>query len=516
MKSLHPRGLALFVFTLILAACTYPAPAPLAETAPAPAAAVSPSPSLSPSQPVSTSGPAAQPTDTLASAPEPVALPDPQYVITATLNYGGHHLEIQQEIIYHNRTDENIPELVIIVEPRYYFPDPFTLHSLKWEDGQEITGYRWDEKVRRFLHLPLPSPLPPGGRLALSLSYALNLPSPSPSPEVRPVPFGYTQAQTNLVDWYAMLPPYLPGKGWILNEAWYFGEHLAYEKADFRVNFRLEDDRPELAVASSAPEQREGAWRRYKLENARNFALSVSHQYVVTTQSAGPVTLIGYAFPAHAAEGEAVLKATAEAMGLYSELFGPYPHTTLSLVEAAFLDGMEYEGLYFLSNGFYNLYQGTPGEYLIAIAVHETAHQWWYGLVGNDQAHEPWLDEALCTYAERIYFERLHPEALDWWWNYRVQYYQPAGWVDSSIYASSYRAYRDAVYLNGAVFLGELRHLVGDETFFATLRAYAVRHANGLATAQDFFSVLQEHSSADLSPLIKTYFQTDPRPVSDP
>ena len=31
---------------------------------------------------------------------------------------------------------------------------------------------------------------------------------------------------------------------------------------------------------------------------------------------------------------------------------------------------------------------------------HETAHQWFYSLVGNDQARDPWLDEGLATWAE--------------------------------------------------------------------------------------------------------------------
>jgi aminopeptidase N len=31
---------------------------------------------------------------------------------------------------------------------------------------------------------------------------------------------------------------------------------------------------------------------------------------------------------------------------------------------------------------------------------HELAHQWFYGLVGNNQGRDPWLDEGLATYAE--------------------------------------------------------------------------------------------------------------------
>jgi aminopeptidase N len=332
-----------------------------------------------------------------------------------------------------------------------------------------------------------------------------------PSSDVRPIPFGYTPRQTNLVDWFPYIPPYRPGEGWLIRSAGYFGEHLAYESADFEVSFKLADTRASLVVAASAPaqgEQSEGGEYRYSYNNARNFALSVSHEYVVYTGTVGTTTVLSYAFPYHASAGQGTLQTTVEALEVYNRLFGPYPRPLLSVVEADFLDGMEYDGLYFLSNGFYNLYQGTPGEYLVTIAAHETAHQWFYARVGNDQAMEPWLDEALCTYSERLFYENVHPDALPWWWDYRVNYYHPQGWVDGSIYnPAGYRAYRDAVYLNGAVFLEELRKQVGDEAFFAILRDYVAQMSGKIATRQDFFRILGEHSQADIAPLLKTYFQ---------
>ena len=172
---------------------------------------------------------------------------------------------------------------------------------------------------------------------------------------------------------------------------------------------------------------------------------------------------------------------------------------------------MEYDGLYFLSNGFYNLYQGTPGEYLIAIAAHETAHQWWYALVGNDQAMEPWLDEALCTYSERLFYEHLYPEALEWWWAYRVNYYDPRGWVDDTIYnphgyQNAYRSYRDAVYLNGARFLEDLRNLIGDEAFFSFLKDYTANYSRRITTSAEFFQLLEGYHQKDIQPLKDKYF----------
>jgi aminopeptidase N len=328
-----------------------------------------------------------------------------------------------------------------------------------------------------------------------------------PSQETRPIPFGYTARQTNLVDWYPFVAPYITGEGWIANQAYFFGEHLAYELADFDVSIRITDDDPTLTIAASAAGDYEGEWTHYRHPAARNFAWSVSHEYQVTSTNVDGITINSYAFPYHAQAGEAVLNTTAEALELFGELYGEYPRDTLSVVEADFLDGMEYDGMYFLSDGFYNLYQGTPGEYLIAIAAHETAHQWFYASVGNDQALEPWLDEALCTYNELVYYENLHPEALDWWHTYRVDYYEPRGWVDSTIYnPDGYRAYRDAVYLNGALFLEELRNLIGDAPFQQFLAAYVAHMDGQLATADDFFSILDQHSNTDYRQLMEKYF----------
>jgi hypothetical protein len=329
-----------------------------------------------------------------------------------------------------------------------------------------------------------------------------------PSAEVRPIPFGYTARQVNLVDWYPFIPPYIPGEGWQAHRAGFFGEHQVYELADFEVSLSMSDTGQDIQIAASAPAMQEGSWHHYQHQAARNFAWSASHMYQVYSTVVGDTTILSYAFPDHAAAGEATLRTTAEALELYSRLYAPYPNQLLTVVEADFLDGMEYDGLYFLSNGFYNLYQGKPDDYLIAIAAHETAHQWFYAMVGNDQAMEPWLDEALCTYQERIFYEHLYPQALDWWWTYRVNYYNPQGWVDGSIYnPEGYRAYRDAVYLNGAVFLEELRQEIGDEVFFAFLRDYVAQTRDEIATGELFFSILGQHTQEDLSTLIGKYFR---------
>jgi aminopeptidase N len=90
-----------------------------------------------------------------------------------------------------------------------------------------------------------------------------------------------------------------------------------------------------------------------------------------------------------------------------------------------------------------------------------------------------------------------------------VNFYDPTGWIDGTIYDfNQFRTYRDTIYLNGAQFLDELRNLIGDQAFFAFLRDYAERNKHQVATASDFFNILQENTSKDLNGLMVKYFQS--------
>jgi aminopeptidase N len=129
--------------------------------------------------------------------------------------------------------------------------------------------------------------------------------------------------------------------------------------------------------------------------------------------------------------------------------------------------------------------------------------------VGSDQALQPWLDEALCAYSEHIFYETASPASIgQWWWFYRVDAYNPQGWVDIPVYAGEgFQPYTNAVYFRGAHFLDELRKLIGDEAFFAFLQEYVRQEYGKIATASDFFSLLRLHAGVDFSDLQRAYFQ---------
>ena len=413
------------------------------------------------------------------------------------MDYAGHIVAVSEAVVYPNRSADALSNIALAVNSNLW-NGVFSLQSLSVND-QPSSNYTL---AGQWLTINLDTPLQPGQAVKIGIGYQLILPYSSAKFEN----FGYTARQTNLIDWYPFVPPYSAGN-WILPDPYSYGENLVYEKADFRVSLSFADPANAPVVAASAPSSLENGALVYILPNARNFTLSASPEYLVNTADANGVTIYSYYYPEDANAAAMVLELTRMSVNTYSAEFGPYPHNALTVCETDLNDGLETDGLYFLARSFYRAYDGTVRNNLSVIAVHETAHQWWYGSVASNQATEPWLDEAMCTYSEHIFFEDNYPDLVNWWWNFRVYSHGTSGWVDSRVYdTTSFSAYVNAVYFNGARFIQSLRDRIGDEAFFAFLRDYFARNNGRIATANDFFAILDQHTSVDYSDLLKTFF----------
>jgi hypothetical protein len=486
------RTLFSIVFVALLVSCS--------------AVAVNPPPPPEPSPtPPPTETPTAPPTET----PTPTLVPAPPraaYNLDTSIDYAAHTVTVNETIVYPNHTGQALTSLVLAAVPNLW-AGCFTILSISVDDvlltDYVLSGQR--------LELPLPSVLGPETTTRLSIHYVLSLPfAEQEDPNIsRPRIFGYTRLQLNLTNWYPFVVPFIDG-AWVLHEPWFYGEHLVYEAADFTVDVRFADPAAAPVVAASGAPEILGDHTRYTLTAGRAFALSASPQFKVASQQVGEVAVSSYYFPFYDGAAEAALETAARSLQLFSERYGPYPHRTLAVVMGDFNDGMEFSAFFYLSRDFYNLYgySTSPVNYLVFVAAHETAHQWWFEQVANDQATQPWLDESLATYSERLYYEALQPRLVDEWWAYRVDYYQPQGFVDTTIYdGQGFRPYTNAVYFRGAHFLEDLRARIGDEAFFAILQDYLRQNNGRIAVSGDFFSVLREHTRTDATDLIRQYFQ---------
>jgi hypothetical protein len=167
----------------------------------------------------------------------------------------------------------------------------------------------------------------------------------------------------------------------------------------------------------------------------------------------------------------------AEAVTSLTALFGPFPYPDLWVTVApSQSDATEYPA----ALQFGDIKQSK----LRVLTSHEVSHQWFYALVGNNQAEDPWLDEALATFGEALvggdanqYRYNHIPSKVVGLMGQSMTYWANHGGSDR---------YDDAVYNQGAAILLEARHRVGADRFDAALRSYITSNAHHVATPGDF------------------------------
>jgi hypothetical protein len=510
MTSFHPTHLFIFLsLTLcVLLACSV-SPTSLPATIPATLTHIpAPGPTAAPVQPT--------PMLTLPSPgkKQPAAVPvRPQVSLRADLDYAAHRVRAQETITYPNRTGMALPRLAFdLLAARR--PGVFTLTSGNVQNDPTSTF----TLKGATLQVGLSQPLAADAVAVVAIEYTLDLPSIPREADGTTGTLGWSAHQTNLGDWFPTVSAYRDG--WLAerNPPHVVGETTAPEAVDITLDLGVSNAPDGLQVIASAPMEKVDRRYHFGLTGARSFALSLSTDYEIAqaTTASGILVRSAY-FRQHSAAGRAALQTAAAALDVYAARFGPYRYRQLSLVEADFFDGMEYSGFFFLGGDYYAEYDGTPRNYLTAIAAHEMAHQWWYDEVGNDQAHEPWLDEALCVYSELIYYQAADPDLVDWWWDFRVTRFKLTGWVNSSVYDfNAFRPYVNAVYLRGALFLRDLRAAMGDAAFFDFLQRYRVAQSGRVAEAHDFWSLLETYNVPDLARLRAAYFAPLPSPARTP
>ena len=432
----------------------------------------------------------------------PAAFEKPKYILDAIIDHDRHFITVDETITYPNQSGQTLDSLTFAIAANLW-PNCFSLSAVS-VDGVPIGEYRL---TAHRLDIPLQTPLEPGSVANIKLRYTLSLPYMDQVNSLRARIFGYSDVQMNLVNWYPFLVPNVDGE-WVIREPWSHGEYLVYPLADFEVNLVFENPENAPVVAASGYAEEIGGFTRYTLVNGRAFALSASRDFQVSNMQVGDITVYSYYLPLYRSAGEAAMYASAQAVQVFSQKFGLYPLKSLSVVLADFKDSMEFSGLYFHSRSFYDLYDGSSANYLTFVAVHETAHQWWFDGMANDQALEPWLDESLTTYSESIYYENAHPDLLSYWWSNRIDFFRPQGKIDLPVYNyENDDAYKQAVYFNGARFLQELRERVGDGAFTAFLQDYFMRSRNTIVSGDDFFRILDDHTDVDYSDIVDGYFK---------
>lgn len=205
---------------------------------------------------------------------------------------------------------------------------------------------------------------------------------------------GITENVANLGECYPALCK-LDENGFVPTEYHSFGDPYFSDVFDYDAEIDVPSS---FTVAcSGSPEKTviDGDRTNYSfsLANGRYFAFALSDKFDVSAIKSGNTDI--YYYSATPENGK--LDEIKKYFDFYSAEFGEYPYKTFSVVETGlFCGGTEFSGLCFLSC------KGDDESKLRA-ALHETAHQWWGAVVGNNQTADGYIDEGLAEYSSYLY-----------------------------------------------------------------------------------------------------------------
>lgn len=349
----------------------------------------------------------------------------------------------------------------------------------------------------------LPESLPPGRRAEIRMAFRTEIPAALHGYGI----LAYTRGDVRLAGWHPMLAPQTPD-GWLAPRVPTAGDGMVAEAALFHVTFEAPETMTVITTGSEVGHRTADARTAWEFVSgpAREFTVVASDRLQRHHVRVDDVVVYFYSRPAGAVHTSArqVLAVADAAMQVFQRRFGPYPYRELDIVETdVTIGGYEFPGLVLVDAG--DRRRGSPAtlRYLVA---HELAHQWWYGVVGSDSVGEPWLDEALASYtAAMMLRERFGDELLPLWRN-RSRPGRPPH-VDAPATAfGSWNPYRDAVYLQGAVFLDDLRNAIGQDAFDALLNDWLDAQRFRIATAAEFRAILVDRAGDALPPLEAAWF----------
>lgn len=457
------RAAAIAVFLIALAGCT--------STTPGRGSAIAPAPSGSSaigqpgaSVPSASGGSSGSP----AACPAAYARPDPyrpKVALKFTIDSRLTTVHGLERIAF--RPDKPITELVFRLTAN-------TTPTVAEGNKVVVTAARADHGAGRrtftranaasstqggLLHIPFGSTIAAGTTVTAELAFTLTLGANSFDRFGRAGGFAYFGSAQPLLAWER-------GYGWHTENMIDFPAESATSEA-MDTDLTVTAPAADTVIMSGDPTDppRAGPTRTWhsRISTARDVSVAVG-PFAVADTTVGSVKLrLG---APDAAIRDQLVPEFRRAITALAARFGPFPFPSLSVARLpASGGGIEYPSSILMLDGSR------------LVAVHETAHQWFYAMVGDSQALHPWLDEGFAQYAEQLVNQT--PEA-------------PAaitapGKVDSSTesYGADESGYYFTTYDKGAAALEAARQAAGPAKWDAALRCYVAANAWRVANPVD-------------------------------
>ncbi len=424
----------------------------------------------------------------------------PRYTLTIDVDPTARRINGDMVLLYTNRTGAALGNIVLRLYPNYpadIFGDggnvQMDIANVR-VDGQPATfGY---EARRTAARIVLPVALQPGTEVRVELSWTSGIEALVRADGSFPLP-----------SYYPMLAAW--SGEWRLDVT-RFPDRVFATAAIYRAAISVPAGQTVIASGSTSGTRQRAGKTVFDIVTGpiREFAFSVGRFAVARASHAG-IAVNVYHKPGAGLDSAAknVALHAAASLAVFGDRFGAYPYAELDLqlinARRGFDAGVEYPGMIFL------LLNGGYTNQTRFVTAHEVAHQWWYGVVGNDIYREPFIDEGFAQWsallveehyagaaaAERVYQEQVLRLAN------RAK--APAG-LSINAYGS-WNAYYAAVYGRGARFLYTLRRELGDDAFFAGLRRYYADNTHGIGTIPKLREAMERAGGRDLGPLFKEW-----------
>ncbi|MDR0461716.1 MAG: M1 family metallopeptidase [Christensenellaceae bacterium] len=448
--------------------------------------------------------------------------------ITATYDDTEKTLKTEQSMSYKNRTGQAISEIKFHIYANAYKDGvknpPVEDRDITnaYPSGKSFGGitihnvsqsYIIDGDDDTVLVVQLGEPLESGKSVKLDMNYTVKLANVKHR-------LGWTDDAVNLANFYPV-PCIFENGAWLTYPYSSNGDPFFNAMHNFNVKLTAPSD---MVVASSGSLVRDTrksnsrdttATTSYQSSAIRDFAMVLSTKFKVATKTVGKTAVKYYYLDD--AEPQKSLDTACSAMTTFSELFTKYPYNQLSVVQTDFLHGgMEYGELVYVSRALLPTDRANH-EYVI---VHEIAHQWWYGMVGNNQSRTAWIDEGLAEYSTMLFFDRhkqynverdvLIENARKNYAAYIKIVQGVGGELDTNMnreldqFNTSYE-YVYMTYVRGLLLFCDLEKIISVDNLLLCLKNFSTETKFGVATQEKLVQSIEATTNAKVKLFFDTY-----------
>ena len=445
------------------------------------------------------------------------------YTIVASYDDQAHVLSATQTVVLTNRSENSFTKVLFHIYANQYREDaansvvPNVYVARAYPNGKSYGDIAFDSvKVdgaavaytiegtdMDILSVPLADELFPNQKVTVELTYEVTLANIWHR-------LGYTDNAVNLGNFYPVLC-HVDNGSYSATPYYNVGDPFVTDVANYNVSLTLPDS---YVVASSGNLQEassQGGYTTYSyVANAvRDFAMVLSQNFKKLTSTVGDTQVNYYYFADDDAE-----TSLATAVGMMEYLnknVGTYPYAQYSVVETDFCyGGMEYPCMTMITSG--------SASYQEAIA-HETAHQWFYGIIGNNQILNAWMDEGLSEFVTYLYLDASGGTSLNR--NMLGCYQTYTAYVDvlNNYYGNVDRTMRAVydykndseyvifTYVKGSLMFNSVYEAMGASKFWKALSSYFDEGQFTIAEPSMLINCFVNASSAEIGTIFNNFIE---------